>query len=162
MLPNPSAYIPKYSHKHTKERGTRLHLIPPNFLLPNPPKPSRFQHHPPTEEGGHINAPVDPQYQTSYLDRRVGPSVPDITLRSSDCWFCWLMPTDYDLFPPGCFSPTASLAATSGLSPVHYTQLDARVAPRYVRQTDPHLSARVVLLVEHSCCGGHWSLVEGG
>lgn len=61
--------------------------------------------------------------------RRVGPSVPDIAPRPRDHrgfaaarpeFFVWL-------FSGGNSRP--------GKSGVHYTQLDARVAPRYVRQT---------------------------
>lgn len=61
--------------------------------------------------------------------RRVGPSVPNIAPRPRDHrgfvaarpeFFVWL-------FSGGNSRP--------GKSEVHYTQLDARVAPRYVRQT---------------------------
>lgn len=61
--------------------------------------------------------------------RRVGPSVPDIAPRPRDCrGFAAARPEFFvRLFSGGNLRP--------GKSGVHYTQLDARVAPRYVRQT---------------------------
>lgn len=61
--------------------------------------------------------------------RRVGPSVPDIALRPRDHrGFAAARPEFFvRLFSGGNSRP--------GKSGVHYTQLDARVAPRYVRQT---------------------------
>lgn len=61
--------------------------------------------------------------------RRVGPSVPDIAPRPRDHrGFAAARPEFFvRLFSGGNSRP--------GKSGVHYTQLDARVAPRYVRQT---------------------------
>lgn len=61
--------------------------------------------------------------------RRVGPSVPDIAPRLRDHrGFAAARPEFFvRLFSGGNSRP--------GKSGVHYTQLDARVAPRYVRQT---------------------------
>jgi len=61
--------------------------------------------------------------------RRVGPSVPNIAPRPRDHrGFAAARPEFFvRLFSGGNSRP--------GKSEVHYTQLDARVAPRYVRQT---------------------------
>lgn len=61
--------------------------------------------------------------------RRVGPSMPDIAPRPwDDRGFATARPEFFALFSSGGNSRSGKLV-------VHYTQLDARVAPRYVRQT---------------------------
>lgn len=79
---------------------------------------------------------VNERVYTNCCDRRVGPSVPDITLRSSIVGFAWWWLQWLDARPLMLFR-LLPLAAQVACPPVHYTQLDARVAPRYVRQTAP-------------------------
>lgn len=64
--------------------------------------------------------------------RRVGPSVPDIAPRPRVCPGV-LLQRD----PSFSFGSPLAVTRQSAKPGVHYTQLDARVAPRYVRQTGP-------------------------
>lgn len=73
--------------------------------------------------------------------RRVGPSVPDITPRPR--WFCRFATRRFFTDLLWRRSPLALLCEPG----VHYTQLDTRVAPRYVRQTALLSLPRQTLLI---------------
>lgn len=94
---------------------------------------------------------ASPSSRRPHRPRRVGPSVPDIAPRPRDHrGFAAARPEFFvRLFSGGNSRP--------GKSGVHYTQLDARVASRYVRQTallltSPYLHRTVSLLVASTLC----------